>query len=197
MNSSSSLARWCAMAGIVGIVLGIVAGILGLIDPASVYAPLTTVYNYASSLGKVVAVLDGIAVLGFTASFIGYHLIGAAGDGPLSKIATGLSAIGNAGTALAFFHAAMIGDASPLLSIGYLLLPGWLLLTVAALRAKRVSTIQALWPLGILIVLTAIEIAIPISGVSVIIHQAAYGSLSFVVLNNLAKAPARVATSAV
>jgi hypothetical protein len=128
-------------------------------------------------------------VLAFTVAFLGYHLIGAVGSGLLGKTATTQSALGNLGVALGFFHAALIGADSSLTMLGFLILPGWMLLTIAALRTKLVSTLHALWPLGTLIVLTVIELGFPISGLSAIIHQVVYGSISFVVLTDLAKAP--------
>jgi hypothetical protein len=47
-NNNSSLARWCGIAGIVGIALGVVSGVLGLMNPASVYAPPPDIWNYVS-----------------------------------------------------------------------------------------------------------------------------------------------------
>lgn len=187
MERNPSLARWCGIAGIVGIGIGIIAGALGLINPSAVYAPPLEAYNYATQLGRIVAILHGAMVLGFSAAFLGYHLIGAVGSGVLGKIASGLSALGNLGVALGFFHAALIGAASPLTMLGFLILPGWVLLTVAALRMKQASTLHALWPLLTLILLTVLEVAIPINGVTAMLHQIVYGSIGFVVLSNLGR----------
>ena len=123
MEHSPSLARWGGIAGIAGIGIGIIAGVLGLINPSAIYAPPPGVYNYATQLGRIVAILHGVMVLGFTAAFRGYHLIGAVGRGTLGMIASGLSALGNLGVALGFFHAALIGAASPLTMLGFLILP--------------------------------------------------------------------------
>ncbi|RLT39527.1 MAG: hypothetical protein DWI57_10110 [Chloroflexi bacterium] len=188
LNNNSSLARWCGIAGIVGIALGVVTGVLGLMNPASVYAPPPGLWNYTATLGKIVLFLEGVAILGFTASFIGFHLIGAVGNGALGKTATVLSVIGNLGAALGFMHSAFIGELSPITNVGYLLLPGLILMTVAALRTKRVSTLKAWMPLGILIGLMIIELGLPMSGITDMIHQAVYGALSFVVLSEVGKA---------
>lgn len=193
MERNHSLARWCGIAGIAGIGIGIIAGVLGLINPSAIYAPPPDAYQYATQLGRIVAILNGVMVLGFTAAFLGYHLIGAVGRGALGTIASGLSALGNLGVALGFFHAALIGAASPLTMLGFLILPGWALLTVAALRVKQVSTLHALWPLITLVLLTVIEMAIPINGVTAMLHQIVYGSIGFVVLSNLGRAPAPMA----
>ncbi len=196
MNNNSSLARWCGIAGIAGIALGIVTGVLGLMDPASVYAPQPDVFNFATTVGKIVAILEGVGILGFTASFIGFYLIGAVGNGMLGKIATVLTAIGMLGWALGFIHAAFISAASPITNVSYLLLPGWILLTVAALRVKRVSTLIALMPLGMLIAILVLELGIPINGIVDMIHQAVVGALSFVVLSEVGKAQSGMAARA-
>lgn len=188
MNNNSSLARWCGIAGIVGIALGVVTGVLGLMNPASVYAPPPGLWNYTTTMGKIVVFLEGVAALGFTASFFGFYLIGAVGNGALGKTATGLSVIGNLGGALGFMHSAFINDLSPITYVSYLALPGLILMTVAALRTKRVSTVKALMPLGILVGILVIELGFPINGVVDMIHQAVYGALSFVVLSEVGKA---------
>lgn len=193
MEHSPSLARWCGIAGIAGIGIGIIAGVLGLINPSAIYAPPPGAYTYATQLGRIVAILHGVMVLGFTAAFLGYHLIGAVGRGTLGMIASGLSALGNLGVALGFFHAALIGAASPLTMLGFLILPGWVLLTVAALRVRQVAALHALWPLITLVLLTVLEMAIPINGVTAILHQIVYGSIGFVVLSNLPRVSAPMA----
>lgn len=188
MRRGNEYASWGIMAGIIGIGLGVVAGILGLLDPISIYAPGPQPYNFASQSGRTVAILLGLMLLCFTAAFLSYHLIGAAGDGLLGKTATVLSALGNLGVALSFFHAALIGASSPLFWLGFLSLPGWALLTVAALREKRVSVLSALWPLGTLIALSVIELGLGTGGLWPVVHHALYGSISFVVWFNLNKA---------
>jgi hypothetical protein len=139
-------------------------------------------------MGKIVLLLEGGAILGFTASFIGFHLIGAVGNGALGKTATVLSAIGNLGAALGFMHSVFIGELSPITYVGFLLLPGFILLTVAALRTKRVSTLKAWMPVGILVGLMIIELGFPMNGITDMLHQAVYGALSFVVLSEVGKA---------
>ncbi len=188
MSNNNSLARWCGIAGVVGIALGVVTGVLGLMNPASVYAPPPDLWNYTTTMGKVVLFIEGIGILGFTASFIGFHLIGAVGNGALGKTATVITAIGNLGAALGFIHSAFINEMSPIAYLGFLLLPGLILLTVAALRTKQVSTLKAWTPVGILVGIMVIELVFPISGVADMIHQAIYGAVSFVVLSELNKA---------
>jgi hypothetical protein len=183
MKGNNVLARSCGLAGIVGIGIGILTGVLGLTNPGDIYAPPPEAYNYATQLGRIVAALHGIMVLGFTAAFHGYYLIGAAGWGVLGRTANALSIVGNLGAAIGFFHAALTGAASPITMLGFLILPGWLLLTVAALRTKQVSTLQALWPVITLVVLTVLEMAFPINWISAMLHQVVYGSISIVVLS--------------
>ncbi len=187
-NNNYSLARWCGIAGIVGIVLGVVSGVLGLMNPASVYSPPPGLWNYTTTMGKVVLLLEGVGILGFTASFIGFHLIGAVGNGALGKTATVITAIGNLGSALGFIHSAFINEMSPITNVGFLLLPGFILLTVAALRVKQVSMLKAWTPVGILVGIMVVELGFPMSGVTGMIHQAVYGAVSFVVLSEVGKA---------
>ncbi len=189
MGNNIVIARRASIAGFVGIALGVVAGQVGLFEPDSVYGSGSEAYIYSTQPGKIVAWLNGVMVLCFAAAFIGYHLVGAVGNGRLGKVATILSAVGNIGVAIAFFHGALSGEESPLNGFGFLILPGWILLTVAALRVKRVSTLHAFWPLGTLIVLSVIEFAIPINAMTAIAHQVVYGSISFVVWANLKVAP--------
>ncbi len=188
MNNNSSLARWCGMAGLGAIVLGVVTGVIGLVNPADVYAPPPTIWNYTATLGKIVIIIEGIGIFGITASFIGYHLIGAVGNGALGKTATVLSAIGNLASAFGFIHSAFIGELSPIINLSYLSLPGYILLTLAALRVKRVSTVQALLPVGIAIGLMAIEFALPSNGIVDMVHQLVWAALTFVVLSETGKA---------
>jgi hypothetical protein len=80
--------------------------------------------------------------------------------------------------------------------VSYLLLPGLILLTVAALREKRVSKLQAWLPVGILVGIVVIEMAFPINGIIDMLHQAVYGAISFVVLSEVGKAQKLVAAHA-
>lgn len=187
MNNNSSLARLCGYAGVAGIVLGVVTGIMGLMDPANVYASTPFIFNVTTTSGKIVAILEGLGILGFTASFIGFYLVGAVGNGMLGKVATWITAIGNLGAALGFIHSAMIGSMSPLFTLSYLSLLGYVLLTVAALQAKRVSVLKAWMPVIILAGILLIELFIPINGFVDMIHQAVYGAISFVVLSEAGK----------
>lgn len=197
MQTNPSLARWCAYLGIVGIGIGILVGILGLMHPSEIYGAPPDTYLYVTPAAKTVARLNGLMLLCFTAAFLGYSYTGAVGHGALGMIATWLSLIGNLGTALSFFHAARIEAQSPLFSLGFLLLPGWILLTVAALRNGQVSRLEAWWPVVILIGLMAIEYGIGANGISVMVHDALYGSIAFITLAILGKQPARQAAAAV
>ena len=186
-TNNYTLARLFGIAGLIGIALGVVTGVWGLMDPASIYAPQPGIWNYTTTEGKTVLILEGVAVLGFTASFIGFYLIGAVGNGALGRAATVITAIGNLFAAIGLIHSAFINQLSPLVYVGLLALLGYILLTVAALRTKRVSTLKALMPLVILIGIMVIELGFPISGIADMIHQAVYGSLSFVVLSEVGK----------
>lgn len=190
MESNASLARWCSLAGIIGIGIGIVLGILGLADPEILIGG-PQVYNFGTQLGRIASILNGIAALGFAATFVGFYLIGAVGNGPLGKAATWLSVVGVTGSALSYLHGAMIGVASPLWVLGWLLVLGWPLLTVAALLERRVSTLYALWPLGMVIAIGVVELAIPLNGVTVMIHDAIFGSVSLIILPYLGKPEVR------
>lgn len=185
-------ARWCAVAGLFGILLGLVVGAVALMRPELTLDPAGG-YSYASTPARVVAALNGVMVLGFTAAFFGYYLIGAVGDGLLGKVATVLTLVGNLGPALGFFHSALTGEASPLTMLGFLTLPGYLLLTVAALRVKSVSLLYALWPLAVLVILAVLEMGIAMNGFTIMLHQLFYGSIAFVVLAHLRKAPVTLA----
>lgn len=186
-KNNLSLARWCGYAGIAGIVLGVVTGIMGLMDPANVYTSGLSVFNFTTMPGKIVAILGGVGTLGFTASFIGFYLIGAVGNGVLGKVATWITAIGNIGAALGFIHSALIGSLSPIINLSYLVLLGLILLTVAALQVKRVSTFKAWMPVITLAGILIIELFIPINGFVDMLHQAVYGAMGFVVLSELGK----------
>lgn len=185
MNNNSSLARWCGYAGLIGIALSIASGLMGLMNPADAYsANPTDVFNYTTSVGRFVLVIEGLAGLVFTAAFFGYYLV-AAGNGMLGKIANVLSVIGGLGWGIGFILGAFSGAESPLIYVSFLILPGWILLTVAALRAKQVSTLKAWVPVIIMVIVFAIEMGLPMNGIVDIVHQAVYGSISFVVLSQV------------
>ena len=195
MKTNLSLARWCAYLGIVGIGIGVLVGVLGLIYPTQIYGAPPDTYLYITPVAKSVALLNGIMMLCFTAAFLGYSYTGAVGHGLLGISATWLSLLGNLGTTLSFFHAAQTGAQSPLFNLGFLLLPGWILLTVAALRTRQASTLQAWWPVVILIALMAIELGVGANGLSVIVHDALYGSIAFITLAILSKQPTQQAAA--
>ncbi len=188
MLNNKSLARWCALAGFAGIVLGIIGGIIGLMNPAAVYAVGETPFNFTTSLGKTMALIYGLCYLGFTASFLGYYLVGAAGDGLLGKVGTVITAIGNAGGAVGFFLSAITGSYSPVTYIAFILLIGFPLLTIAALRAKKVSALKAWAPVLVMIGITILEMGFSINGFVDMAHQFVYGAISFVVWNEANKA---------
>lgn len=181
MTGNTSLARWCGIAGIAGMAVGVLSGVIGLINPDA-YVPAPDVYAYSTSLGKLVALLVGVAVAGFTLAYLGFYFVGAVGDGLLGRVATILSAIGTGGTAIGLFHGTLVGAASPLVYLGYFALPGYILLTVAALQVKRVSTVAALVPLATMIAIAVIEFGLPNTGIFHILHEIAWGALSIVVL---------------